>query len=505
MPLPFARATRGDRMKTYPSRLREFFLAPTIALVFLARTLPSLYAQAPGWTTPIKIKTDTFYTPKWLSMAINHRREVFVVWQQYSEPFNDLLARIYLTRFDGQRWVDPVAITDTLGMDWTPDVAVDTLGYPHLVWGSYIDSEIYYSRFDGLSWSVALNISNNSGESYFPKIAIDHKNNAHVVWHDNSSGHWAVHLRSIEGNSLLPSLVISDTLAESGYPQITLDMKDNIHVSFSARVAPPFDNWEIFYCQKSRGKWTAPTRVTFDTLRSTNSDIAVNSDGLPTLVWDESGALPPVGPTPGYVFTSTLNDSTWTTPRAITDSSYSRGANLSIDGNGHANVVWALQNHQTGASHVEYSVFQGGFWSTPLNLSGTSISAYEGHIVTDDSAHSHVAYQGGDGCIYYTRQTTPVAVKEEHWTYPKIMILEQNYPNPFNSSTTVAYSIFQTTEVSLSVVDVLGRIVTTLQGGHQAPGKHIVRLDCSSLPSGVYFYRLHTNKGSEVKRMVLLR
>jgi hypothetical protein len=90
--------------------------------------------------------------------------------------------------------------------------------------------------------------------------------------------------------------------------------------------------------------------------------------------------------------------------------------------------------------------------------------------------------------------------------------LLQNYPNPFNPTTVISYSVPLSasrapareegrdpasggelsafSSVNLKVFDVLGREVTTLVNEIQSAGRHAVTWNASSMPSGVYFYRL---------------
>lgn len=72
-----------------------------------------------------------------------------------------------------------------------------------------------------------------------------------------------------------------------------------------------------------------------------------------------------------------------------------------------------------------------------------------------------------------------------------------NYPNPFNPTTTLRFNLTERAEVSIEVVDVLGRVVLTQQLGRFAAGKnHHFQLDASSLASGVYLYRLSAQTGT---------
>jgi hypothetical protein len=83
--------------------------------------------------------------------------------------------------------------------------------------------------------------------------------------------------------------------------------------------------------------------------------------------------------------------------------------------------------------------------------------------------------------------------------------LKQNYPNPFNPSTKIEFSIPENTYVTLKVYDAAGKQAAVLVDEFKIAGNHFVSYDASRLSSGVYFYRLETEKFSETKRMTLLK
>jgi type IX secretion system substrate protein/fibronectin type III domain protein len=88
---------------------------------------------------------------------------------------------------------------------------------------------------------------------------------------------------------------------------------------------------------------------------------------------------------------------------------------------------------------------------------------------------------------------------------PEQYSLLQNYPNPFNPSTLVRYELSEGTQVILEIYDVLGREVKTLVNEFQGAGYKSVNFDAGSLPSGVYFYRLHAGKFTDVKKMLIAK
>ncbi len=88
---------------------------------------------------------------------------------------------------------------------------------------------------------------------------------------------------------------------------------------------------------------------------------------------------------------------------------------------------------------------------------------------------------------------------------PEAFHLDQNYPNPFNPSTTIGYQLSAKSFVRLEVFDILGREVAVLAEGEQSAGAHTVRFEASSLPSGVYVYRLSGEGTSLMRTMIVLR
>ena len=74
---------------------------------------------------------------------------------------------------------------------------------------------------------------------------------------------------------------------------------------------------------------------------------------------------------------------------------------------------------------------------------------------------------------------------------PTEFALEGNYPNPFNPSTTIQFDLPETAEVSVEIVDMLGRRVMTVPAQTvQAGADRTFEVNASNLASGVYVYRI---------------
>jgi hypothetical protein len=83
--------------------------------------------------------------------------------------------------------------------------------------------------------------------------------------------------------------------------------------------------------------------------------------------------------------------------------------------------------------------------------------------------------------------------------------LEQNYPNPFNPSTTISYQLPMTSNVELSIYNLLGQKVALLVSQRQAAGTYRIDWNAGDLPSGVYLYRLQAGSFSQMRKMALIK
>jgi hypothetical protein len=88
---------------------------------------------------------------------------------------------------------------------------------------------------------------------------------------------------------------------------------------------------------------------------------------------------------------------------------------------------------------------------------------------------------------------------------PTSFSLEQNFPNPFNPTTTIQFSIPQTSKVDLLVYDALGKEIVSLVRGTRQPGTYQILLDASRLATGIYYYKLIAGSFIDIKRMVLIK
>ncbi|MEA3286606.1 MAG: T9SS type A sorting domain-containing protein [Candidatus Marinimicrobia bacterium] len=173
-----------------------------------------------------------------------------------------------------------------------------------------------------------------------------------------------------------------------------------------------------------------------------------------------------------------------------------------------------------------YSTDNGTTWTEVENLTMTNdgvIDEIDGHInrVADDG-HIYMFWQVPD---YDVATIDPPEQNEDYMQrlyfadhdfevdvstvdpvlQPEYFSLNQNYPNPFNPSTLISFNLPATGHVELTVFDIMGRELVTLQNGTLNAGRHEVSFDGAAYSSGSYFYRLEMNGQQSVKKMLLVK
>lgn len=93
-------------------------------------------------------------------------------------------------------------------------------------------------------------------------------------------------------------------------------------------------------------------------------------------------------------------------------------------------------------------------------------------------------------------------------TTPKVsegLVVEQNTPNPFKGQTTIAYTLADASEISVSIIDINGKVITTLFSGNQAQGRHTVEWNATDQATGTYFYQIKTKNALITRKLELIK
>ncbi|NOX87720.1 MAG: T9SS type A sorting domain-containing protein [Calditrichaeota bacterium] len=113
--------------------------------------------------------------------------------------------------------------------------------------------------------------------------------------------------------------------------------------------------------------------------------------------------------------------------------------------------------------------------------------------VTEDSSYYYVEF------VYL-----PTGI-ENNQPIPKSFYVKQNYPNPFNPVTTIEFGLPVQEQVNVSIFNLNGQKVATLVDGALNAGVHKLKWDGRNVASGMYFYKVTTEKKTVIQRMLLIK
>ena len=79
------------------------------------------------------------------------------------------------------------------------------------------------------------------------------------------------------------------------------------------------------------------------------------------------------------------------------------------------------------------------------------------------------------------------------------------FPNPVNNASVISYTLNETTDMSITMTDATGRVVSHIFSGQQTAGQHEQALcaDCGNLPAGVYFVHVVAGQQNFASRVVV--
>lgn len=122
-------------------------------------------------------------------------------------------------------------------------------------------------------------------------------------------------------------------------------------------------------------------------------------------------------------------------------------------------------------------------------------------------AVAQIGYASSPDGITWTKNPNPITDLhgEPNAGIPNTINLSQNYPNPFNSTTIINYQLSRTSDVELSIYNLLGQKIATPVSKYQPAGIYNVQWDATGFASGVYLYKLQVGDFVETKKMILLR
>jgi len=109
------------------------------------------------------------------------------------------------------------------------------------------------------------------------------------------------------------------------------------------------------------------------------------------------------------------------------------------------------------------------------------------------------------GTNKYEAALIPVSVPSMVLAMP---IQTENYPNPFKESTRITYELFATSNVTITVFNMMGQQVAELFEGRQEQGMHSIEWDAAQMPEGMYLCKIRSSgseNNSSLRKLLVIR
>lgn len=186
--------------------------------------------------------------------------------------------------------------------------------------------------------------------------------------------------------------------------------------------------------------------------------------------------------------------------------------NVTDNNNSGGNGIWVIH-------FVVGGINKWVLWSPnnfPYSLTGITSS----HIKVTEVV-PNTLINSGDSAIFNTNTysvnagsynftslpSLPILVEEAITTsMPPVNNLEESikiYPNPTNSILNINYTAFQSSEIKIQIVNVLGKIILTQNMDNLGQGDNIISVDISNLNYGTYFCNIIIDNQSVIKKFII--
>ena len=164
-----------------------------------------------------------------------------------------------------------------------------------------------------------------------------------------------------------------------------------------------------------------------------------------------------------------------------------------------------------------WEIVDGDIVLTPSNTADGPGEFYNSDLVVDENGNwlgLNMQFQGPNMfdeysydpmCMQFSFTVVEFLLQNSGVYIPSDISIDNIYPNPFNPTTTIDFSISNSSSISINLYDINGHLVQNVKEGYYGAGNYSETINGSSLTSGAYFIRLETNDYSITEKLMLVK
>ena len=141
----------------------------------------------------------------------------------------------------------------------------------------------------------------------------------------------------------------------------------------------------------------------------------------------------------------------------------------------------------------------------------TTPAGYEFEVCNPSSEQS-IDPRAVDSYTFYNEDVTEITIRalasldvESGNSLPNTLELLSAYPNPFNPTLNIKLNLQNASDVTLNIIDLNGKLVSTLLNSSVEAGSHDLTWNAQSMPNGVYLLNLETGNSTTTQKVLLMK
>ena len=213
-----------------------------------------------------------------------------------------------------------------------------------------------------------------------------------------------------------------------------------------------------------------------------------------------------------FSFGSVKSSAITEVPLPITLASFS-----AVEENGSVILKWTTATETENSGFIIQRKTAETDWQTLVdfhsdpNLEGAGTSSKtHNYNWLDENAEPGATYQYRLGDIDHANKivwhdAVEITVSEELAQIPAEFGLQNAFPNPFNPTLTIHYGLTEDAQTSVKILDLQGKIISTLSNKHQKAGSYELHWTANGVPSGMYLVEVVSNGNKDLKKVLLAK